>query len=183
MLENRLSEVLNSQLSFPKQQLKGQRSFGDALENACNVILTEHFDDVKQPRSVRSIEDLIINDTYIDHKTSDEKGSFKMPNLISVARLLGIDKPLIYNFIIYNSETKKIINTFAYNVYQLNWEHLKIQNLGKGQLQIKNMKEFLKSPVGSLSEKEWKVKLKEEMKTFYLKARDDAQKRYDQLNV
>ena len=68
----------------------------------------------------------------------------------------------IYNFIIYDSSKKEIIDTFALNVYELNWDHLKIQNLGKGQLQISNMVEFLKSPKTNLTREEWKDKLKEE---------------------
>ena len=53
------------------------------------------------------------------------------------------------------------------DVYELNWDHLAIQNLGKGQLQIKNMEEFLKSPKTALSKEEWITKLKTEAIKFY----------------
>ena len=83
----------------------------------------------------------------------------------------------IYNFIVYDSNKKQIINTFALNVYELNWEHLKIQNLGKGQLQIANMVEFLKSPNTDLTKEQWLDKLKQEAIVFYKKVQRDAEKR------
>jgi hypothetical protein len=179
MNKTKLNTLLKEKLVFPAG-LHGQRSYGDVLEHQANELITESFSNVDQPRSVRSIEDLTVDDCYVDHKTSDEALKFKMPNLISIDRLIKIDKPLYYNFIIYNSEEQTIVKNFVLSVYELNWEHLAIQNLGKGQLQIKSMKEFLKSPTSKVSKEEWLSKLKEEAIAFYKKIEQVSAKRADQ---
>ena len=88
-----------------------------------------------------------------------------------------LDRPLFYNFIVYDSKEKQIIKTFALNVYELNWDHLKIQNLGKGQLQIINMAKFLESPTTTMTKDLWLNKLKENAILFYKKVQKDAEKR------
>ena len=56
---------------------------------------------------------------------------------------------------------------FALDVYELNWDHLAIQNLGKGQLQITDMVKFLKSPKTTLTKSEWIERLHQEAISFY----------------
>jgi hypothetical protein len=90
-----------------------------------------------------------------------------MPNLISIDRLRKLDKPLLYNFIKYDSVKKQILDVVVLNVYELNWEHLKIQNLGAGQLQIKDMISFYESPKTSMTKEEWIERLKKEAVVFY----------------
>jgi len=167
MIKQQLTECLKTNLSFPESKNLQQRGIADKIEDACNDIIKNNFADVVPPRSRRSIEDISIGNVYVDHKTSDAALDFKMPNLISIDRLMKLDRQLVYNFIIYNSDTKQIINTFALDVYELNWDHLKIQNLGAGQLQISNMTEFLKSPKTTLTKEQWIDKLKEEAVQFY----------------
>ena len=84
---------------------------------------------------------------------------------------------LFFSLNIVAQSKKEIIETFALNVYELNWEHLKIQNLGKGQLQITSMVQFLKSPKSNLTKDQWLNKLKEEAILFYKKVQKDAEKR------
>ena len=117
----------------------------------------------------KSIEDITVNDTFIDHKTSDIALKFKMPNLISIDRLRNLTTSLLYNFVIYNSSNRTIIDNFCLNIYELNWDYLQIQNLGKGQLQITNMAQFLTNPKTSLTKQEWLDKLKQEAIMFYTK--------------
>lgn len=167
LMVTRLDKILSENLKFPNTKGLGQRGIADKIEEQCNTILTSNFDDVQQPRSRRSIEDITVSGIYIDHKSSDEALKFKMPNLISIDRLKILDKPLIYNFVVYNSETQKIVKNFSLNVYELNWDYLSIQNLGAGQLQIKNMKDFLKSPKTTMTEDEWKERLRVEAVQFY----------------
>jgi hypothetical protein len=81
----------------------------------------------------------------------------------------SLNKPLIYNFVKYNSIEKKIIDIIVLDVYELNWEHLSIQNLGVGQLQIKNMVSFFESPKTSLTKDEWIDRLGKEAISFYSK--------------
>ena len=177
MIKNKLTEILTQQLTFPDSANLQQRGIADKIEDACNKIIQENFDDVAPARSNRSIEDITIGNVYVDHKSSDAARDFKMPNLISIDRLRKLDRHLIYNFIVYNSREKKIIKTFALDVYELNWDHLKIQNLGKGQLQIVNMNQFLESPQTTLTKDQWKDTLKQQAIAFYRKVQIDANKR------
>lgn len=177
MIKNKLTEILTQQLTFPDSTNLQQRGIADKIEDACNKIIQENFDDVAPARSNRSIEDITIGNVYVDHKSSDAARDFKMPNLISIDRLRKLDRQLIYNFIVYNSREKKIIKTFALDVYELNWDHLKIQNLGKGQLQIVNMNQFLESPQTTLTKDQWKDTLKQQAIAFYRKVQIDANKR------
>jgi hypothetical protein len=167
MIKDKLEKHLKAKLAFPESKNLQQRGIADKIEDACNVIIKENFEDVKDATSRRSIEDVNIGNTYVDHKTSDVALDFKMPNLISIDRLQKLDRDLIYNFVIYDSVKKEIVNVFALNVYELNWQHLKIQNLGVGQLQITSMSEFLKSPKTTLTKEQWLEKLKEEAIIFY----------------
>jgi hypothetical protein len=178
MIKTQLNECIKNTLKFPDSDNIQQRGIADKLENACNEIIKNTFGSIVRPaKSRRSIEDINIGNTYVDHKSSDAALDFKMPNMISIDRLKKLDRELIYNFIVYDSNKKQIINTFALNVYELNWEHLKIQNLGKGQLQIANMVEFLKSPKTDLTKEQWLDKLKQEAIVFYKKVQRDAEKR------
>lgn len=167
MLKNEITRTLKDNLVFPDSKRLQQRGIADKIEDLCNDILTNNFSDVIPARSRRSIEDITVNGAYVDHKTSDEALKFKMPNLISVDRLMNLDKDLLYNFVIYNSKTKKIVDNFTLNVYELNWNHLKIQNLGAGQLQISNMSEFLKTPNSKMCKEEWIQTLRQQVIDFY----------------
>ena len=154
-------------LKFPDDTQLQQRGIADKIEQRCNDILKEYFDSVRPAKSRRSIEDVTVNGCFIDHKTTDVARDFKMPNLISIDRLIKLDTPLLYNFVKYDSDKKIIVDIDVMNVYQLNWEHLSIQNLGVGQLQIKNMVSFLSSPKTNLTRTEWIKKLQQESVKFY----------------
>lgn len=174
-----LENVLSKELKFPESKNLQQRGIADKIEDSCNLIIKQNFQNVIDARSRRSIEDITVENCYVDHKTSDESLDFKMPNLISIDRLLKLDKELVYNFVVYNSKSKKIVKIFVLNVFELNWDHLKIQNLGAGQLQISNMVEFLKSPKTEMTKEEWKSRLKKEAIIFYDKliAKTNARKK------
>ena len=68
-----------------------------------------------------------------------------MPNMVSVARLLNFYQTetnnLAYIFVDYKEENNitEITNITIKLVEELSWDMLAIQNLGKGQLQIKDM--------------------------------------------
>jgi hypothetical protein len=168
-LKEKIQKCLSEKLTFPESSQLQQRGIADKLELQCNVILTESFPNAIPATSRRSIEDITINDSYVDHKTSDVALKFKMPNLISIDRLSALNKPLIYNFVKYNSIEKKIIDIIVLDVYELNWDHLSIQNLGVGQLQIKNMVSFFESPKTTLTKDEWLDRLGKEAISFYSK--------------
>ena len=162
-----IKQCLLDNLKFPDDTQLQQRGIADKIEQSCNVILKEYFESVQPAKSRRSIEDVTVNGCFIDHKTTDVARDFKMPNLISIDRLVKLDKPLLYNFVKYDSNKKQIVDIDVLSVYELNWEHLSIQNLGVGQLQIKNMVSFLSSPKTNLSKNEWIKKLQQESVKFY----------------
>lgn len=166
-MQAKLNKVINEQLTFPESTNLQQRGIADKIESQCNKIITEHFQNVTPARSRKSTEDISIDSTYVDHKTSDESLDFKMPNLISIDKLKKLENDLLYNFVIYNSQSKKIVKAFALYLYELNWDHLHIQNLGTGQLQINNMREFLESPKTNLSRDQWRDRLQQEVISFY----------------
>ena len=180
-LKTRLTSLLNEELVFPDIKNLQQRGVADRIEDACNQIILKSFENVRLPKSNRTIEDIAVTENnienLIDHKSSDVSRTFKMPNLVSITRLKKLTSPLYFNFVIYDSVKKEIINTFILNIYELNWEHLSIQNLGTGQLQIKNMKNFLDSPRTNLSEKEWKQRLQKEAIKFSKKLIRKTEKR------
>lgn len=177
LLKHQLSEYIEQNLKYPVQTGLQQRGIADLFEDACNKIIKEHFQNVVDATSRRSIEDISIGQAYVDHKTSDQALEFKMPNLISIDRLRKLDRPLIYNFIIYNSRSQSIIKTLVLDVYELNWKYLKIQNLGKGQLQISSMSDFLKDPIYPGDKAAWIAELKTQAVQFYEKVKRDAEKR------
>jgi len=180
MLKQQLTECI-AKLQFPEIANVQQRGIADKIEGACNHLILSRFgSQVRPAASRRSIEDINIGNTYVDHKSSDAALDFKMPNMISIDRLRRLDRELLYNFIVYDSVKCEILNTFVLDVYELNWDHLKIQNLGKGQLQIVNMVEFLKSPRTTMTKEQWLERLKLEAVAFYKKVQTDAAKRQQQ---
>ena len=86
-------------------------------------------------------------DPLLSLTLSDKK--FKMPNLISIAVLKEkfYSEEILYSFVTYSSKQHKILDSHLFYIWELPWEHLKIQNLGKGQLQIKIFKLHLSKPV------------------------------------
>ena len=167
MLKYEIKKHLTENLQYPNDDQLHQRGVADKIEQSCNDILFNNFPSAKPAKSRRSIEDINIDNSYIDHKSSDAALKFKMPNLISISRLEKLDRPLLYNFVKYDSIKKQILDVLVLDVYELNWEHLKIQNLGTGQLQIKDMNKFLQSPVTNMTKEEWIQKLYQEGEKFY----------------
>lgn len=167
MIKLKLQQCLWINLAFPESSKLQQRGIADKIESDCVDIIKANFTNVKAARSRRSIEDVMVEGCYVDIKTSDEVLMFKMPNLISIDRLHKLDKPLFYVFVTYNSINKVILDIKVMNVYELNWSQLHIQNLGVGQLQIKNMSRFMKTGPSTLNEQTWKNTLKQQAVLFY----------------
>jgi hypothetical protein len=154
-------------LVYPEDAKLQQRGIADKIEGMCNDILKDSFEDVVDARSRRSIEDIMVNGCYVDTKTTDVALKFKMPNLISIDRLKYLDRSLIYVIVKYDSIHKKILDVVVLDVYELNWEYLAIQNLGVGQLQIKNMNLFFTTPKTELKKEEWLLVFKKKVLEFY----------------
>ena len=150
LLRNTLSELIGSQIDSNSLQ---QRGIADKIEElVCNKIKTINTNGllVEDASSKRSLEDIQITDENnnlykLDIKTHDINADFSMPNMVSVARLLNFYQTetnnLAYIFVDYKEENNvtEITNIIIKLVEELSWDILAIQNLGKGQLQIKDM--------------------------------------------
>jgi|TARA_B100001079_G_C16155039_1_gene401611 hypothetical protein len=160
-----------------------QRGIASVIEQNVIDVLTKTSLNVELSKSVKSMADITVNNIPIDIKSSDTSKKFKMPNLISidVLRKKVLDKniSLIYLFVVYDSNQKKILNIFTRGITELNWDYLHIQNLGKGQLQIKNFQDFYNSldKKSKLTENAWKDKLRNESINFYKKLEKKTEQR------
>lgn len=164
-----------------------QRGVADKIEYFVNEKIGELHSDtiiVEDATSKKSIEDiqLVVNPYLIkiDTKSHDLNSAFSMPNLISIDKLRTFYKDdnhyLVYIFIDYitlnNVTTIKSVNVKL--VEELSWDILAIQNLGKGQLQIKNMNnDLLCIPA---NRKEWMSTLKLNAYNYYEKLIEKVKK-------
>lgn len=176
-LINEKTSNLNN-FMFDSKMLR-QRGVADYIENLCCeriLQLSGSGLSVNEAVSVRSIEDIEVKleeDLYkIDIKSHDINRDFSMPNLISIDRARKyLKKPtnhIIYIFIDYkiNDDIVTITNLIVKPIESLDWSYLSIQNLGKGQLQIKSMNNgiFFNDNV---TRKEWLDRLIKEGKDYY----------------
>ena len=159
----------------------GQRAIADIIENS----IVEEYTALGgiKPSSVRTIEDVTYQDNLIDIKTRDIDRDFSMPNLISVDRAMkNKDKTIIYDFIeyrVFESTDGIVFDAEAVITHReqralhtLCFSCLSIQNLGLGQLQIRNHR----IPQYQGSKEDWYAQLRIEMNKFYRKQIDKFQK-------
>ncbi|MBC8147092.1 MAG: hypothetical protein H8E98_03825 [Bacteroidetes bacterium] len=152
-LKDQLKQQLEKKLkSFILSESFGHRSVADNIESCGAVIAREILpNNYIGPSSKKSTEDFIISIknviTYVDIKThyvQRKKNGFSMPNLISIAKLKNLlsdpNNELLYIFINYNRLNTKVNigDICVYNIYELDWDILRIGSLGLGQLQIKD---------------------------------------------
>jgi len=157
-----------------------QRGIADIIEvKVSNIILKLKHQSIKESyeaKSKRSIEDvgLVTNDyddVKIDIKTHDSESELSMPNLISISRLKKFYENdrnlLLYVFVKYINygDLIQILHAQVRAVEQLNWECLTIGNLGKGQLQVKNMNEI--SFQNHMTRKDWMERLSYDVVIYY----------------
>jgi len=147
----------------------GQRAIADIIEN--DIVEQLVAKGGKKPKSVRTIEDVELNGVLIDVKTRDIGREFSMPNLISVDRLMkNKDTEIAYLFIDYvvnpvDGMTAQIVNVDYRPIQSISWEHLTIQNLGLGQLQLTKTDNGVSTFDGSKDD--WYFELKLAMNNFY----------------
>jgi len=109
----------------------------------------------------------------INIKTQNTSKTYSFPNLISINRardfLIKPDNNLIYIFIEYEQidSTAKIIKIRVQKIESLDWSYLYIQNLGKGQLQIKNMTQEEFKFNNDVTRQEWLEILKKKGCEYY----------------
>jgi hypothetical protein len=184
-IKTTIKEVVIPQLSLTQVE-KGldQRGYASALEKQFIKISKDNFDDCKEASSVKSTDDITINDILVDFKSTDVDKKFKMPNLISIAVLKNkyYSEKILYSFVTYSSKQKKVLDSHLLYIWELPWKHLEIQNLGKGQLQIKNMKNFIDDidNLSTLSKDEWYQEFIKKGKIFYKDLIKKTEKRMEE---
>ena len=137
-----------------------QRSIGDLIEFKVSQILMElaNHSLVKKclkARGKKSVEDVTVVDKngvyhYVDTKTHNQDCEFSMPNLTSIDKIRKLifddKKTLTYVFVSYllDNNIVKIQGVDVKYVWEVDLADTRIGALGKGQLQISNMKKGLR---------------------------------------
>ena len=187
---NKLAQNLNGTV-LPKPSSRNQRAYADLIEEtACALAAVEYFGNYVAARSVRSPEDFMLklDKAYlVDVKTRQLNTQFNMPNLISVDRLDKIlsdpTQDLYYWFIDYevlDSGDCAIRHSEIRAVWTLPWQAVAIQNLGKGQLQIKD---WSKLDIYLDDRSSWLQDLRTARKVFYLKQADKFRRMAEKIKV
>jgi hypothetical protein len=134
-----------------------QRTIGDLIENeVANLMLNindELISKTIESSGKKSIEDVTIFSKnvkyYLDTKTRNIDAKFSMPNLTAIEKIKDLieneNEELIYIIVSYDIESNivKIKDVKVSFVWEFDVKMLRIGNLGRGQLQIKNAKESL----------------------------------------
>jgi hypothetical protein len=178
-IQEGLDEKLPREITMVDDGLM-QRGIADIIEvKVSDIILKLKHQSIKESyeaKSKRSIEDVGIvtteyDDIKIDIKTHDSKAELSMPNLISISRLKKFYKNdknlLLYVFVKYINfgHSIQILDVQVKSIEQLNWECLTIGNLGKGQLQVRNMNEI--SFQNHMTRNDWMERLSYDVVIYY----------------
>jgi hypothetical protein len=188
---NKLSTLLCNTV-YPKPSSGNQRAYADLIEEKASALARTHYPNEFVPaRTVRSPEDFVLDldTTYlIDVKTRQLNTEFNMPNLISVDRLDRIlsdqTKDLYYWLIDYSVNDQgecSISHSTIRAIWTMPWSALAIQNLGKGQLQIKDWTAMDQQYAGS--RETWLGDLRIQRRQFYLKQAQKFQKMAEKIRV
>lgn len=123
----------------------------------------------------RSFEDVEIRDDNklykIDINTHDIDKVISLPSLLSIKRakdfLSDYNNFITYIFVDYKliDNQLKIVKISVQNIETLDWSYLSIQNLGKGQLQMKNITELTFN--NNTTRREWLSILKNKGSDYY----------------
>jgi len=177
LIKNKINSLVN--YTFDSKKIS-QKDVTDYLNVLCWDKINELSTDeviVNEALFVKSIEDIEIkyNDELykIGIKINDiNNKEFTMPNLISIDKvrkyLSNIKNHIIYIFIDYKIEDDMVtvMDIIVKPIECLNWSYLSIQNLGKGQLQIKGTTNTLTFN-NDIMRKEWLDRLLKEGNEYY----------------
>jgi len=177
-IQEALDNNLPKEITFESGLM--QRGIADLIESrVSDIILNLKHQSIKESyeaKSKRSIEDVGLvtteyDDIKIDIKTHDADSDLSMPNLISISRIKKFYENdrnlLLYVFVKYVTHGRliQILDTKVKAIEQFNWECLTIGNLGKGQLQVKNMDEI--SFQSHMTRKDWMERLSCDVIIYY----------------
>ena len=157
-----------------------QRGTADLIEKLCCDIITECKSDnmlVIPAKSRRSLEDIQVELDHItlkiDIKSRHMNSDFSMPNLVSTDVLeryysKSDSNYLCYVFVDYTTDqnTTTIHSVNWKRIEEISWSNLGIENLGKGQIQLKNITniKFIEA-----NREAWMAQLCHQVDLYYIK--------------
>ena len=160
-----------------------QRGIADLIEDDLTNYIIDEYNGLPA-RSRRSIEDVGLSNysVLVDIKTKwiGDETEFHMPNLVSVDRIrkhYQYDNNYIeYVFVDYsvNNNTVTINDIEYFKLEEIGWGNLHIQNLGKGQVQIKDANKDIEK--FDSNREEWLKLLKDNTLKFHDKQIQKIQK-------
>lgn len=177
-----------------------QRGIADVIEGFVAEAITDELRhdtavSTHAARGKKSVEDFSVHfrdqDVWVDVKSKNLRGSFSMPNLISIKRLWNIfqspTESLMFLFVGYTivdpSVGKIRIDTIScVPAEDMNPEYLQIQNLGLGQLQLKN-NACIEELVSQASQGELARKLPDMAAAFHNRQMGKIQREIDFWNL
>jgi hypothetical protein len=182
MKNDKVKSLVESNLyNFTLGEEYGQRAVGDKIEAECaNIFKNLYPNKYVDPSSKRSTDDFSLE--YDNHKKlldvkshwiQEDENGFSMPNLISIKKLRKLlednTKCLSYIFVDYVRRGDDVIigDVHVPYIWELDWSILHIQNLGWGQLQIKDANKEL--AFTDMGKEKWLQKFKLEAKKYYEK--------------
>ena len=150
----RASTILQNR-KFPVAAHADQRAIGDCLEGEAReiarLVAAETLVNFRPAASRRTLEDFRLETgkhaLFADVKTRNLGASFSMPNLASITRIRKLyanpAQELAFLFIEYsrNGSNLQVVSAEPRLLHEICWTSLHIQNLGLGQLQLRNARE------------------------------------------
>ena len=192
---NRLGNYIFEQLLTYEETvfpLVSPRVAGDSVQQWVSDILKEYFrkKDVEFTPSEKlgrvSMADCIVKVNgethYVDIKTHCKSGTFSAPNLVSIKRL--------YKFLTANQNNYFDILVVDYtiagnqihfdNVHfvpidSINWDCLRIGNLGNGQIQLKDASVIIAQQI---KRSDWLTTMQANIAAFYIKQQNKIRKEF-----
>jgi hypothetical protein len=122
---------------------------------------------IKSLSDIDIIDDINSINYYISIKYQHIDNVFSVPNLISIRKAKEIlsdpNNNLIYIFVYHNE--RDIIDIKVQKLESFDWNYLYIQNIGQGQLQVKNTNDNIFND--NISRNEWLLSLKTNAIKYY----------------
>lgn len=160
------------------------RTSADQIEHAVRNKLLESNDRFSPPVSARSSGDVLYQGDVLCHiniKSTDTSKQFHMPNLISANSLKRIlDRGERYYLVRILHDNGQIQQKEAWDIRDIDWQHLQIGALGAGQIQIRNGLIPLTKHLGTRNEwiEQWRLM----MVSYYDREISKAQRRISEWN-
>jgi len=174
-LIDQLNQALNTIVNIRYNITEYSELIPSLVKLCTDKILEIEDDSIKKEH--KDFGDIEINydDKFykINIKTQNVDKTYSFPNLISIKKakdiLMDHTNNILYIFVEYEykDDNLKITKISVQNIESLDWTYLYIQNLGKGQLQVKNMSKDEFKFKNDVTRTQWLNILKEKGIEYY----------------